>query len=85
MKCQTHLKANTCHIYFALWQIYDGNWLHNFKVNFVLLHYMDKHTGPPTHYSYRKCLALETHVTKLLVHSFHADRNGRGGLELCSY
>lgn len=32
------------------------------------------------YYTYRSCLALETHGTSLLVHSFHADVNARGRL-----
>lgn len=31
------------------------------------------------------CSAVETHAMKLPVHSFCADVNARGGLELCSY
>lgn len=48
-----------------------------------LIHYLDKSTGPLTRYSYRS--NCETHAMKLLVHSFCADVNARGRLELCSH
>lgn len=43
---------------------------------------MDKSAGPP--YTYRSCLGVETHATKLSVQSCGAKVNSRGGLELLS-
>lgn len=39
------------------------------------IHYMDKSTEPCSHYTYRSCSAMKTHVMKLLA----------CGLELCSH
>lgn len=42
-------------------------------------------TGPPTRYTYRSCSAMETDAMELAVHSFSADVNGNGVLELHGY
>lgn len=44
--------------------------------------YVDESTEPATRYSYGSCSAMQTHATKLPAHSFCADVNARGGLEL---
>lgn len=45
------------------------------------MQHIDKGIGPPAYYTYRNCLAMETHAVKLLVHIFCADVNARGGLD----
>lgn len=44
--------------------------------------HIDKSSGPPTHYTYRSCAALETQAMKLPAHSSFADVNFIG-LKLC--
>lgn len=38
-----------------------------------------------THYTYRSYSAMKTHTMKLPAHSYCADVDAQGGLELCSY
>lgn len=46
------------------------------------IRYVDESTEPATRYSCGSCSAMQTHATKLPAHSFCADVNARGGLEL---
>lgn len=60
----------------------DGCTSHLSKELQLEIRYVDESTEPATRYSYRSCSAMQTHATKLPAHSFCADVNARGGLEL---
>lgn len=49
------------------------------------LQYMNKSTGPHPPYTYRSHSVMKIQAMKLLAHSYCADVNARGSLELSSY